>query len=106
MGDVPQPESCLSSDGFLRLPPEFEKTVVFNSCFLWNSEKFLNFAKSSKKFGEFLNFLEFSKIIDNSLVLSYVFLNFLDFPRMLEKIKEHLKSIEKYLKILKNFKKF
>ena len=36
---------------------EFEKTIVFNSCFLENSENFLNFATSSKKLGEFLNFL-------------------------------------------------
>ena len=29
--------------------PEFEKTIVFYSCFLKNLENFLNFAKSLKK---------------------------------------------------------
>ena len=48
--------------GRICLDPEFEKTVVCNSCCLENSENFLNFAKSSKIFGEFLNFLGFSKI--------------------------------------------
>ena len=43
---------------------ELKKTIVFHSCFLENSENFLNFAKISKKFGEFLNFLGFSKIIE------------------------------------------
>ena len=62
---------------------EFEKTIVVHSCFLENSENFLNFAKSSKKVCEFFNFLEFSKIIQNFLVFSYAFLNFLDFSRML-----------------------
>ena len=66
----------LSAIVYSRVP---KKTIVFHSCFLENSENFLNFAKSSKKFGEFLNFLEFSKIIENSLVLSYALLNFLDF---------------------------
>ena len=28
---------------------EFEKTIMFHSCFLENSENFLNFTKSSKK---------------------------------------------------------
>ena len=41
---------------------EFEKTIVFIVVFLENSENFLNFDKSSKKFGEFLNCLAFSKI--------------------------------------------
>ena len=58
---------------------EFEKTIVFHGCFLENAENFLNFAKSSKKIGKFLNYLEFSKFIVNSLIL----LNFLDFSRML-----------------------
>ena len=62
---------------------EFEKTIVFIVVFLENSENFLNFAKSSKLFGEFLNFLGFSKIIENSLVFSYALLNFPDFSRML-----------------------
>ena len=65
------------------LKPEFEKTIVFMVVFLENSENFLDFAKSSKKFGKFSNFLEFSEIIENSLVFSYAFLNFLDFSRML-----------------------
>ena len=36
---------------------EFEKTIIFHSCFLENYEIFLNFAKSLKKFGKFLKFL-------------------------------------------------
>ena len=67
----------------IAIQPEFEKTIVFHSYFLENSENFLNLAKSSKNIGEFLNFLEFSKIIENSLVLSYVLLNSLGFSRML-----------------------
>ena len=55
---------------------EFEKTIVFHSCFLENTEDFLNFGKI---FGKFFNFLEFSKIIENSLVFPYALLNFLDF---------------------------
>ena len=43
--------------------PEFEKTIVFPSCFLENSEHFLNLAKISIKFGKFLNFLKLSRIV-------------------------------------------
>ena len=47
--------------------------------------------KNLERFGEFLNFLKFSKIIKNSLVFSHVFLNFLYFSRML------CKNVEKIL---------
>ena len=83
-----------------------KKLQFFIVVFLENSGYFLNFPKNSKKFGEFLNLLEFSKIIENSLAFSYAFLNFLDFSRMLQKMQENFKNIEKYLKILENARKF
>ena len=49
------------------------KKLVFHSCFLENSENFLNFAKSSKKFGECLNFLGFPNIFSDFQVFFYIF---------------------------------
>ena len=46
----------LGSDDGTGADTEFEKNSSFYSYFLVNSENFLNFAKSSNKFGEFLNF--------------------------------------------------
>ena len=84
-------ETVCPAPADLALSLEFEKTIVFHSCFL-ELKNFLNFAKSSKKCGTFLNFLEFSKIIETSLDIL--------------KILEHFKNIEKYLKIPENFRKF
>ena len=44
------------------LRSEFEKTTVFYG---YVSENFLNFTKIVNKFGELLNFLEFSKILSS-----------------------------------------
>ena len=45
-----------------------KQTTVFPSYFLENLENFLNFPKSFIKFGEFFNFLGFSKIVGNFLM--------------------------------------
>ena len=74
---------------------EFEKKNY--SYYLDNPKNFLIFTKSFNKFGEFLNFLEFSKI-------------FLDYPYFslffFSKFKRPLENTRKFLQILENPRKF
>ena len=63
---------------------ELEKSIVFNGYFQENCENLLNVNTSSKKNGEFLNFLGFSK---NFPYIFLIFLNFLEHSRKIKGIK-------------------
>ena len=74
------------------LPAELEKSLVFTVIFLENSKNLVIFTKSSNKFGEFLRFLGFCKIVTHFLVFSYAFLIFLIFLECSRKYKKIKKT--------------